>query len=258
MPEVVAGDGEHTEAVGRVGHHDPDDHPQRADPAAPLAPRGRPRAAPVAALAAAAWGVWTYLVPHHATVPRVTGAVVADAKSQLIRQGFAVDIGKAQYYDGSPPITCCGCRPPAGTVLKRGDTVTLIASLGPPPVPVPSVVGQDAWRTPRSCCTNAHLTLGAQTSRYDPIVAKGDVLSQSPSDGTAPKGSAVDLVISKGPPRSPIPDVTGKTLAAATEPAHPAGFTVTVDPRLQRERDARAASSRARPTSASPPRTARR
>jgi len=224
MPEVVVADGEDTEAVAIA-----DTTTQTITRSVRTRRRRWRRAAEllllVAALVAAAWGVWTYLVPHHATVPPVAGATVADAKSRLIHLGFTVDIGKGQYAS-MPANHVLRIAPGAGTVLKRGDTVTLTPSLGPPPVPVPSVAGK-SLADATQLLTDVHLTVGTQTSRFDPVVPKGDVISQTPGDGTAPRDSAVDLVISKGPAPLPVPDVTGKTLGAARAQLTKAGFTVT-------------------------------
>ena len=46
----------------------------------------------VVALAATAWGAWTYLIPHHADVPQLIGTPVDDAKASLIDLGFKVKI----------------------------------------------------------------------------------------------------------------------------------------------------------------------
>jgi len=63
-------------------------------------------------------------------------------------------------------------------------------------------------------------------------VPSGEVISQSPSPGTDVNvGSAVNLVISTGPPQVPVPNVVGDTEAAATSAITSAGLTLgTVTP----------------------------
>jgi beta-lactam-binding protein with PASTA domain len=76
--------------------------------------------------------------------------------------------------------------------------VNLVVSLGPPLVQVPNVVGltQAAATT---ALTNAQLTVGIVTTASSETAASGSVISQTPaSPGTAPQGSAVNLVISTG------------------------------------------------------------
>jgi len=181
----------------------------------------------VAALAAGVWGLWTYVVPHHATVPPLRGAPVASARNQLIQEGFQVDIARGRYDDAVPATRVLRVSPSSGTVLRRGSVVTLIPSLGPPPVPLPSVVGKTIGRA-TAILADAQLRLGAQTSRYDPHIKAGIVISQDPDATTAPKGSAVAVVVSKGPAPRPVPDVTGQLQGAATRRLTKAGFTVVV------------------------------
>jgi serine/threonine-protein kinase len=63
---------------------------------------------------------------------------------------------------------------------------------------------------------------------YDDTIASGDVVRQSPVDGNAPSGSAVDLWVSKGHAPVPIPAVVGKTQARAEKALRDAGFKPVV------------------------------
>src|SRR5439155_7597416 len=63
--------------------------------------------------------------------------------------------------------------------------------------------------------------------RYSTSVAAGRIVSQSRS-GNAPQGSAIDVVVSKGLPPTPIPDVAGEKQRPATKALEHAGFTVTL------------------------------
>lgn len=81
--------------------------------------------------------------------------------------------------------------------------------------------------------TASGLHVGA-TSQAPSKSAVGMVLSSNPAPGTkvAP-GTGVDLVISSGPPTCQVPDVTGKTVAAATsaiKEACAAAVTVATEP----------------------------
>ena len=56
------------------------------------------------------------------------------------------------------------------------------------------------------------------TEKFDEVVPKDTVISQSPEGGagqTAGKGTDVEIVVSKGPPLVPVPDVVGKNVAEA-------------------------------------------
>jgi serine/threonine-protein kinase len=73
----------------------------------------------------------------------------------------------------------------------------------------------------------AAVPLGAKVEEknHDTVPA-GVVISQDPAKGKAPKNSAVTLVVSKGPPPVPVPEVVGKGLAEATQMLQAAGFEV--------------------------------
>src|SRR5436189_180124 len=95
--------------------------------------------------------------------------------------------GKGQYDPSVPKGSVLAVDPPAGTDLKEGETVTLIPSLGPPPVPVPDVTEtslEDATQTLRS----AGLTVGNVRHVYSDSVDDGVVIRQDPADGHTPKG----------------------------------------------------------------------
>ncbi len=95
------------------------------------------------ALAASAWGAWTYLVPHHADVPPVIGTPVDEAKATLIDLGFNVKIADDGVYQLDIPAgSVAKVAPPAGTSLEKGETITLVPSLGPKPVKVPDLEGK--------------------------------------------------------------------------------------------------------------------
>jgi serine/threonine-protein kinase len=181
----------------------------------------------VIALMAATWGVWTYAIPHTATIPPLTGVTVDDARAQLEALGFTVKLA-GRYDDAIAADHVLSVNPAEGTVLKKGELVTLVRSLGPPPVPVPKVVGK-AFAQATDALEKAGFVLGTKKGRFDVDNSAGTVIGQDPATGNAPKGSPIDLVVSKGPPPTPVPDVTGRTQDAATAKLHHAGFSVNVE-----------------------------
>ncbi len=125
--------------------------------------------------------------------------------------------------------------PPAGTSVKRGDTVTYWVSSGKPEVSVPdltSLTQADA----QAALTAAGLRLGAVTSETSSSVPPGQVIRQDPLAGaTVVKGSAVNIVLSSGTP-TPTPSASGVAVpnvyamdaATASDTLTNAGFTVVV------------------------------
>src|SRR6266705_1125740 len=98
----------------------------------------------------------------------------------------------------------------------------------PPTVAVPNVVGQTQTAA-TSAITSAGLTVGAVTQQSSTTVASGNVISESPADGTSvASASAVNLVVSSGAPpptQVAVPNVVGETEAAATSAITSAGLT---------------------------------
>jgi serine/threonine-protein kinase len=110
--------------------------------------------------------------------------------------------------------------------LERGSTVTLVPSLGPPPVDVPSIEGKTLQKA-RQLLIDAGFTLGAQSRAFSDTVPEGSIID-APA-GMKPKGSAIDVVISKGPPPADVPKVAGMTQDDATAALQELGFVVAVE-----------------------------
>jgi beta-lactam-binding protein with PASTA domain len=179
------------------------------------------------ALAATAWGIWTYAIPHKATVPPLAGVSIDQARTQLVDLGFAVRIADGRYDPGVAEGQVLRVIPAAGAVLKEGETVTLVPSLGPPPVDVPSVVGKPVEKA-RDLLQQGDLTLTVSKRIYNDDLPAGSVISQDPATGRLPQGSAVSVVLSQGPAPRPIPKVVGKDQALAQERLAGAGFNATI------------------------------
>jgi serine/threonine-protein kinase len=117
--------------------------------------------------------------------------------------------------------------PAEGTSLREGATVTLVPSLGPPPVVVPSVTGMTLDKAVATL-KSQDLTGGAVHQIYDDTIPAGSVVRQSPADGKAPTGAAVDLWVSKGHAPVPIPAVVGMSQDSAEKALRASGFTTVV------------------------------
>jgi serine/threonine-protein kinase len=180
------------------------------------------------ALAAAAWGAWTYLVPHDVAVPQVVGLTTTSAQAMLEDANLVVKVGPGETSMRFAKSEVIRTQPGAGTTLRTGSTVILIPSLGPPPVRVPDLLTLTVDEA-ISKLAKAHLNLGAQHEVYSDTEV-GAIVRQSPEGlVTAPRGSAVEVWISKGPPPKPVPKVVELTQEEATSILETAGFRVEVD-----------------------------
>ena len=163
------------------------------------------------AVAAAAWGAWTYLVPHDVEVPRVEGLTIEEAGARLEEAGLTVRIGKGSFDEQAPIDTVLSQRPRSGASIREGSQVLLIPSLGPPPVKVPNLIGLTAGKA-KKALEAIDLELGRSTERYDEEFPAGQIVEQAiPAKEKTPQGSAVDVVLSRGPAPLPVPRVVGET-----------------------------------------------
>jgi len=181
----------------------------------------------VAALAATAWGAWTYLIPHRADVPVLSGGTVEAARERLSDLGFVVRIADGQHSDRVPDGGVLRVQPEAGTSLELGETVTIVPSLGPPPVKAPKLVGLTFEKAATSL-ERLGLEPSVARRRFHDEIPEGRVIEQLQS-GMVPAGSTVELILSKGHAPVPVPKVAGATESRATETLQAAGFSVTTE-----------------------------
>ncbi len=189
----------------------------------------------VLTMGAAAWAAWTYLLPREVEVPRVAGLELAEAQRRVESEDLLVRIGDGEHSRRVPEGVVLAIRPAEGTILEEGDRVTLIPSLGPPPVPVPPLVGLPLAEA-KAALRQANLKLGEITEAYDDAFLAGQVVRQSVrADLEAPMGSEVDVVASLGPNPVPVPRVVGLTEEQATSTLTTRGFQVDRQTRYSHE-----------------------
>ena len=177
-------------------------------------------------VAVAAWGAWSYVIPHSHAIPSVVGLTTDEASQQLHDLGFTVQLATGRF-DQAPRNNVIGVDPPEGTSLREGETVTLTPSLGPPPVPVPDVINA-SQETATTELRHAGFTVGAIKQMYSDTVPEGHVVRQDPAEGKAPDGSAIDLWISKGHAPAAVPAVVGKPQQVAERVLRAAGFVPVI------------------------------
>ncbi len=153
----------------------------------------------------------------------VTAALDDDFELQDNRYQFSADAAKdtviaATGRDASGPVDLGT----ATTYAERG-TVTLTVSLGP----VPDVVGKTVDEA-GATLEGVGLRLGSQDQKYDDQVPEGQIISASVADDPAVQGSAVDVVVSRGPAPIQLPDVHDKTINDATSTLEGLGLKVSV------------------------------
>jgi eukaryotic-like serine/threonine-protein kinase len=132
--------------------------------------------------------------PPEAGVPNVAGMTVAAAASKLQDAGLGATTKRAASQ--KPAGIVIAQKPAAGSSLKRGATVVLTVSAGPPRVTVPDVTGLKRAQAVRKVRA-AGLTPKPVSVPSTKIA--GTVVSQSPTGGSsAEKGSGVRIEVAKG------------------------------------------------------------
>ncbi|CAM8648171.1 PASTA_pknB domain containing protein [Acidimicrobiia bacterium] len=155
---------------------------------------------------------------------------IEEARNDLSSKGLK--IAETGTYDESIPSGIVITQDPlSGVSLAEGKTVSLTVSLGPPPVPVPTdLVGKSVDQA-TVALSAAGLKTGTLIDAFDENVAKGIVLSLAEGVGAeAPKGSAVNLIVSAGPkPRTVPADLIGKPVDSVTAQLTALGLKVARD-----------------------------
>lgn len=165
--------------------------------------------------------------PERYAVPALTGRTRAEANRALADQHLRTGAVSDRFDDTAPTGAVVETDPPVGTRVTRDTAVALVLSKGVEPVAVPDVRGQSAADA-AAILTKARLE-AATSEAYDDNVSAGSVVSQDPAPGaTVGKGSAVALVVSKGPQLFAVPDVTGKTRDRAVNELTASGFRTRV------------------------------
>jgi serine/threonine-protein kinase len=164
--------------------------------------------------------------PERYAVPKVVGMSEVDARAAILQTHLAVGEVDRAYDDRVAEGDVISADPGPGKELRRGAAVDLVVSRGRQPIEVTSWVGKPADKAIAALTKDGFKVKTSEA--FDEKVDKGDVVSQSPSSGTAFKNDTVTLVVSKGPPLVEVPSVVGMQRGAATQTLRQAGFEVKV------------------------------
>ena len=171
--------------------------------------------------------VWTSTGPEDATVPDVTGFTQAQATAAIEAAGLQVAVGVTP--ESSPKVarlSVTRTEPVAGTAAKKGDEVQLFISSGL--VDLPDLTGMTKEEALQVL---GDLGLSSNTTNTPtPEDQVGKVVSQSVNPGQVNQGSQVELTIGEAIPPTPVPDLSGMTLAEATSALQEAGLGIKAPP----------------------------
>ncbi|MCJ1715324.1 Stk1 family PASTA domain-containing Ser/Thr kinase [Curtobacterium sp. VKM Ac-2922] len=169
--------------------------------------------------------------PKMITLPAIVGQSATTAQAAL-DDDFDLQDPQYQFSADVPKDTVIAAtgRDTDGTTVdlttvqeygERGP-ITLTVSLGA----VPDVTGKSVDDA-RAALQDVDLTVGTQTDQFDEDVPSGQVISAKAEADPVVKGTAIDLVVSKGPAPITLPDVTKQTINQAASTLEALGLKVS-------------------------------
>ncbi|TDW94088.1 serine/threonine-protein kinase [Kribbella pratensis] len=164
--------------------------------------------------------------PERYRVPQLVGLQLDAAQQALSPIKLITGQIIEQYNETVPQGKVIAISPKFNTIVKPGTAVNFAVSKGKRPITVPDLTGK-SYKDAKKTLTRLGFVVG-RTTQYDEKVAEGNVISQSPNNGTLFAKDKVSLVVSLGPPLVEVPDVKRKTTADAQKILGDAGFKVTV------------------------------
>ena len=99
-------------------------------------------------------------------------------------------------------------------LLALGGVKLVGALVAPKDVPVPSIEGLTVARAD-DAAEDLGLDVEIIDLRKDEDVPKGHIISQVPEDGTIKEGQKINVIVSAGPPKYPVPTVSGMPIEKA-------------------------------------------
>ncbi|OLB67514.1 MAG: hypothetical protein DMD38_06725 [Gemmatimonadetes bacterium] len=153
-------------------------------------------------------------LPGHQAVPRVLGLTVAEAQAEIQKAKLQVTEGGAEPHPTAAQGVVIWQDPPPDVIAAEGTKVTLVSSAGPPKIPVPDVAGLDASLA-QSMVAAAGLVV-SQVESVQAAAPTGLAMMTRPPAGTAlAAGAGLTVVVSRGAPTIPVPDLLGMASADA-------------------------------------------
>jgi len=147
------------------------------------------------------------------------------AAAQLGEQGLDIEVVGRERTGAVRPGEIIS-QDPTGGEIEEGSAIEVVVSAGYPKLPVPDVVGLTLEATEARFKVHK-LQVGDIERKFSQKPAD-IVIAQSPVDKDLPWHSKVDLVVSKGPEPVEVPNVVGRSRAAASRDIEAAGFVPVV------------------------------
>jgi eukaryotic-like serine/threonine-protein kinase len=153
-----------------------------------------------------------FMFPSEVKVPDVTNMNYDKAVAELSSKGFVLNEPKQIHDEGVEEGMVIKTDPAAGANVKEKSSITIYKSLGKKKGEMSNYIGQkyeDIEDTLKSKYKEV------EVSQKESDKPAGEILSQTPATGKeiVDEDTVLELVISKGPPKVKMPNVSGWTLS---------------------------------------------
>lgn len=149
------------------------------------------------------------------TVPQTVGQDQARARTTLESRQLTLGGVTRQYHETVPVGQVISQEPAAGEQRRAATPVDLVVSLGPRPIPVPTVTGKTQDEAVAALQAAGLKPVIAPDRVNDAKVPADSVVTQAPTVGELARGAEVTIVISKGPKMIEVPSFVGKKVEQA-------------------------------------------
>lgn len=133
--------------------------------------------------------------PAPRVVPDLVGQIVGVARAQLVADGLRIIEAEGVYSDDIPAGQILTQAPEPGSLLARGEAVTVTASLGPDVVTFPSLPDDISFVDAQRLLIDAGFTVRLALGADDGTVTEATIDGDAPRPGaTFPRGTEVALI----------------------------------------------------------------
>ncbi|MGH3459622.1 Stk1 family PASTA domain-containing Ser/Thr kinase [Aeromicrobium sp.] len=183
----------------------------------------------VATVLAVALG-WYVGIGRYVDAPMLVNRTETQAKQEAADAGFTFSVVGRKYSETAPLGTVISTDPAGGDRILPGSTIDGIVSKGKERYAIPDLKNRTLDEAERAL-EKLNLKVGDVSTAYNETIDKGDVIRAADFDVGAEvkRGTAVDLLVSKGRKPIDIVDYTGEPESEATSGLENAGFEVEVD-----------------------------
>uniref|UniRef100_UPI0025DCC1DA PASTA domain-containing protein n=1 Tax=uncultured Aeromicrobium sp. TaxID=337820 RepID=UPI0025DCC1DA len=181
------------------------------------------------ALALTAFGGWYVAEGRYVDAPELTGMSRDEAVQTAQTLGFDVEFAPAAFSEDVPADHVISTDPPAGEQILPDSTITIILSKGKERYEVPDLAGKTVDEA-LAIVGPLNLTLGQIAEEFHEQIPQGSIIRIVNYDVGAQvkRGTALDIVVSKGREPIAITDFVGQPVDDARSGLQRVGFLVNV------------------------------